>query len=137
MSDFIALLKFVWKYRHLLWRHRNTMMASIASNEEKAFTGEQISAFAENLEIEKTGIHLSPEYIDSYVEEVMFRKLSCEDCVKAGACPVCECPTPLKMQAPSQFCPIGTWQRMEDDGGKTWNIFKEDMGIEFELKYKS
>lgn len=110
------------------------MMSSIEANGEKAFSGKQISAFAENLEIEKEGIFLEAGEIDAYVEEVMYRKLACKSCVDAGACPVCKCPTPLKMHGPQQFCPEGKWQSMGDDP-TTWWDFKRDMGITFKLEY--
>lgn len=136
MKEFFKFLFAVWKYRRELWKHKDSIITSIGKDADKAFDPELMSAFSDSLEIEKHGLFLKQPDIDAYCEEYMFRKLSCPDCVFNKECEHCECVFPEKMQTPSQFCPVGKWQRMEEDEGKTWKDFKEQMGITFELKYR-
>jgi len=65
------------------------------------------------------------------VEQIMFRMLSCPQCVREGSCVVCGCNTFEKMLNPSETDSNGLWGPIKNK--KEWKAYKEKFSIDFKL----
>jgi hypothetical protein len=76
--------------------------------------------------------HISFEYC----EQVVYRSLRCPECLEAGKCADCNCTTPGLFMSPESVakCKKGRWPKMQKP--EEWRLYKQAMGIFFELKSK-
>lgn len=77
-----------------------------------------------NVQMKLDGIGLKPKY---YQEQIAYRMLKCQDCLKRKACIYCNCDVPGKLYV-SKSCNDG--KRFPDIMGEVeWNKYKEKNGI--------
>lgn len=69
-------------------------------------------AYKEWAEIEKNGLHLPPEEIISFAQQLVYRMLMCPECVSAGKCVACSCAMPQSMCAQQYKCKQDRFQEM-------------------------
>jgi hypothetical protein len=83
--------------------------------------------FYEGHEIEKNGLTIPYEDIIPFSEQIVYRMRQCPGCIKNGACLDCNCPMPLAMVTPNNWCSEGNWS--EYMKGPEWEQHKIDMEI--------
>lgn len=71
-------------------------------------------AYKQWVDIEKNGIHLAPEDIISFAQQVVYRMVMCPECVSAGKCVACSCAIPQTMCCAAAVCKMGRWNEMMD-----------------------
>ena len=92
------------------------------------------AAYFNGQEIKKEGLHLTYEQIVPFTEMLMFRMLTCPECVQRGACTHCECPMPLKAMWPDDFCSAGKWT--EFNSVEDWEKYKKSTNLKFNISYE-
>ena len=129
------LIRFLFLHGRLLWKHRKSMMAGIEKHGARMLQEDFVASVASNLEIETDGIHLKPEQIVSYAEQLVYRMYQCQSCVSAGKCEHCFCPVPLNMLEPTKKCTAGKWEDMLPPS--EWEQHKLKEGITFSVKHRT
>lgn len=82
-------------------------------------------------EVEREGILEIPmDEVQERSELLVYRSLSCPECLENGTCLVCGCHTAAKMIDPSESCPEGKWQATTVDA---WKKSKDGLGIKFKI----
>lgn len=81
-------------------------------------------------------IELSNDFEQVHIiEQYMYRFLSCNVCLQEGECINCHCKTLPRMLNRSDKCSMNYWEAFKDE--KTWNKWKEVMGLSFKLNWKN
>jgi hypothetical protein len=92
---------------------------------EKKITFKNIYSFIQgNLQMRLDGIGLKPQY---YQEQIAYRMLQCQDCIKAKQCKECGCELPGKFYV-NESCNGG--ERFPNImSERDWEQYKENNGI--------
>ena len=92
---------------------------------EKKITLKNIYSFIQgNLQMRLDGMGLKPQY---YQEQIAYRMLQCQDCIKAKNCKVCHCSLPGKFYV-DKSCNNG--ERFPDLMNEVdWVKYKNEHGI--------
>lgn len=87
----------------------------------------KIKAYLQGFEIEKNGVHLSIEEIESFCEQIIYRRSMCPDCFSSSNCIHCGCKMPLSGYTPKNYCSGGNWGKMKSP--EEWEEFKKEYNI--------
>lgn len=87
-----------------------------------------IRSFFEWNHIKRNGIHLNPEDIVSYSEQLVMRRAKCPECVLAGECIHCHCDIDGKTISPLAECSAGKFPPMMS--AEDWNKHKADKHLQ-------
>lgn len=96
----------------------------------------RIKNYLDGSKIEKEGIHLDYDEIQSYCEQLVYRlsNAGCADCVKSGNCAHCGCEVPLSMMVKPYECSGGNFVGMMEP--KQWEEYKKETGLYFKIDYR-
>lgn len=92
---------------------------------------EKVKAYLQGGEIKKNGIHLEVDEIESFCEQIIYRKSMCPGCFASDKCSHCGCEMPVSGYTPVNFCSAGIWGKMLPPD--EWEKFKKDNLIEIGL----
>lgn len=93
---------------------------------------DKVKAYLQGGDIERNGIHIPLEEIESYAEQIIYRRAMCPDCFSSDKCSHCGCKMPVSGYTPVNFCSAGNWDKMLSP--EDWKKFKKDNLIEIGIK---
>lgn len=91
---------------------------------------EKVKVFFQSKKEEVEGITIRKDQAVAFAENVVFRRIMCDDCVALGECRVCHCPTDDLMTTSTAVCSDGKFLAMDLDN---WEETKDKImhGLEF------
>lgn len=96
-------------------------------------SAEKIKNYFDGSKIKKEGIQLDYDEILSYSEQLVYRTIVCNPCMKAGKCHDCQCPQPLAAMVVDHNCSTGKYQTMKSP--QEWEEYKKETGLKFAVDY--
>ena len=124
----LFVLWFVVQYL-IGWRN---LFNNIKKHGFKYVTSDRANLVLDWADIQKNGITLKSDQIETFAENVMFRKIMCEECDEAGKCVDCSCDFNSLISTPSAECSLGRWDKMILDK-EEWEEYlsKNAIGVKF------
>lgn len=108
------------------------IVRNIKKNGLKYITPKRGFMFFRSLVRKKTKLKLEEKDIIEFSEIIVYKKLTCPDCVELGHCKICECPINELFAAMEAPCSEGKFPAFKKNGRtaiENWRDYKKENNI--------